>query len=45
MKGLRANKTFKEIKFEVVWSNLEAKNVSKINLPKISETNYSFHVN
>ena len=45
MKGLRVTTIVKEIKFEEVWGELEAKKMftEKI-IHKIFETNSSFHV-
>ena len=45
MTGFRATKIVKEIKFEGVWVELEAKKVSPgMKIHKIIETHSSFHV-
>ena len=44
MKDLRVTKNVKEIKFEVVWVELESKKVSRDNNAKIFKTNSIFDV-
>ena len=46
MKGLRVTKFVNEIKFEEVWSELEAKTSfqRQFSIHKIFESNSSFHV-
>ena len=45
MKSLRVTKIAKEIKFEGVWGELEAKKIfAETIIHEISETNFCFHV-